>query len=854
MENGGTDINHIKSLRNLKLDSLLNNNYNHSNYYKDRKNKYTPSARNTFNRSTQNYKLNIPLTYRHRKNDSLMINYYNNYNSTYSSLNSSSEIVNGLQNTINDANIILNKSKNYLNTDIKSELHEYLPLSKSVKLKKRKKHSKKKKKKKNEEKEKEISFGENKINEEEDKINNNNNKIKELSILRSKLMESNIELRKQNKILEIEINNYKNQIYSRRYDLNMNNYNYILMMNKNFGKNKSFLQNSLAENTQLLENILKKIELNIDIYNQMKSDSLANKQLFKKIENYNRENAENQILNEENENKLYEFKSISMELLKKREEQNMILENLKNRGNNLMLKYDTNLNRLKKTEELINYFENAKSILEEELNQKTEKMNFNTNKIYQNKKRIIFYNNKLKNLSDDINNININKNRIFQINAQIRNKLLNYLNNEYNSIKNKNSISFEELKNRYDQIKKINNAKKVQLKAKEQEIEALKKSIDISSLNFEYFSKNKILNSLNKENDLINEIKINEKIQSFIKLNNKLNRNLNEIFLRYDSQIKQKDLLIQNLENQLIKEQSLKNKYIYPDDTNLNKGNKNNNNNNKAAQLKKIEKNKQILNNNQLNKINYTNIIYNRLNNIDNENYKHKNLNNKIDQKNNFNIANQNRKNEINDEYFNEKIEGNDEIQNKEIQTESGKNTDLEDIIKQNNLNNINQIKETPKNKIFNDNNKVNQKEPEKEIDDLGEIANQINEYNKSIGLSNKKQQKENEFLDNKNEGKNQNIPNDENVKKSKEKDQEEEEYEIDLNNMEMMDKEENEEEYNDINGENKEDNLIDADNNEENEVEQDINADEDDYNYYNDINDIHNEYEDYDENEEEKN
>jgi hypothetical protein len=81
-------------------------------------------------------------------------------------------------------------------------------------------------------------------------------------------------------------------------------------------------------------------------------------------------------------------------------------------------------------------------------------MNFNTNKIYQNKKRIIFYNNKLKNLSDDINNININKNRIFQINAQIRNKLLNYLNNEYNSIKNKNGISFEELKNRYDQIKK----------------------------------------------------------------------------------------------------------------------------------------------------------------------------------------------------------------------------------------------------------------------------------------------------------------------------------------------------------------------------------------------------------------
>ena len=379
MENGGTNI---RSLRNLKIDSLINNGYNHSNYYKNRNYKYTPNERKTFNQSSINYKLNMPVSYRHKEIDSLINPNNDDYNKTYSSINSASEIVNGLQSTIHDANTILNKNKSYLNTDINSEMQRYLPLSKSLRLNRRKKSSKKNKKKKNKKKEislgKENNYEEKKIEKEKEKINN---KIKELSILRSKLMEKNIDIRKENKILEIEINNYKNQIYSRRFDLNTSNYNYIQMMNKNFGKNKSLLQNSLIENTKLLEEILKKIEINIDSYNQIINDSLANKQLFKKVENYNRENAENQIINEENENKFNELKNNGNELLKKSEEKNIILEDLKNKGNNLVLKYDSNLIKLKKAEELIYYLKNTKNVLEEELNKKTEKMNLNTNKI-----------------------------------------------------------------------------------------------------------------------------------------------------------------------------------------------------------------------------------------------------------------------------------------------------------------------------------------------------------------------------------------------------------------------------------------------------------------------------------------
>ena len=100
MENGGTNI---RSLRNLKFDSLLDNGYNHSNYYKNRNYKYTPNARKTFNQSSFNYKLNMPVSYRHKEIDSLINhNNHNNddYNNTYSSINSASEIVNGLQSTI----------------------------------------------------------------------------------------------------------------------------------------------------------------------------------------------------------------------------------------------------------------------------------------------------------------------------------------------------------------------------------------------------------------------------------------------------------------------------------------------------------------------------------------------------------------------------------------------------------------------------------------------------------------------------------------------------------------------------------------------------------------------------------
>ena len=402
MKKGSSNIGNVRTYNNLKIDSLLRNNYNHSNYYRFKNYKYAPNSRKT-------------------NNSSIMNQYNKSYNNSNIIINSTTNILNNLRNTIQNSEKVLNNNRKYL----KNEILENIKLSKSVNLKENKKRSKKKKKKKKE-KSFENESNSYKIKEENEKINNK--KLEELNNIRSKLLESNIELRKLNKILETEINNYKRQIYSRKNHSNMSNY--MPIMNNNFLKNKSSLQASLSENSKCLEKILKLSEINMDLYNQIKNDSSSNKQLFKKVENFNRENAEIQILNEENENKFKNLNDIKTELLNKKEKLNLILQNLKNSGKNYSMLHEFNFKKLKEEEELMKQLKSAKNLFEEELNKRTEKMNFNTQIIYQNNRRLVLYNNKINNLADDISNLKFEKNRLIQKRSQINNQLLDYVTNE----------------------------------------------------------------------------------------------------------------------------------------------------------------------------------------------------------------------------------------------------------------------------------------------------------------------------------------------------------------------------------------------------------------------------------------
>ena len=422
-------------------------------------------------------------------------------------------------------------------------------------------------------------------------------------------MESNIKIRKQNKILEIEINNYKKQIYSQRNHSNIKNY--MPMMNKNYGKYKSLFQTSITENTNLLEKVLKLLEINMDLYNQIKNDSSENKYLFKKVEALNRKNAEIQILNEENENKFKNLKNNGNDLLKKCEKMNLILQNLKNKGNNFMILHESNIRKLKETEELIKKLKNTKNLFEEELNKKTEKMNLNTKLIYQNKRRLIFYNSKLNNLTDDINNLNVEKTRLIQKNSQIEKKLKYYLNNENKTNKKNNDIILNKLKNEYYQIKNINKSKKEELKLKEQEIDNLKRNIDINNSYFDDLTQNSKHIKFNQYfiTDNIEEIDIEKNIQLFMNENDKLTKNLNSIFNIYDKQINQKDIIIKNLENQLKNGQY--NNYGGANQLKLNDKiniSQNNNDNYKKTKTNNLGKNDKI-NLDEVKKNNYMNII-----------------------------------------------------------------------------------------------------------------------------------------------------------------------------------------------------------------------------------------------------
>ena len=175
-------------------------------------------------------------------------------------------------------------------------------------------------------------------NERENKININKYDINKLNNKRSQLMQYNIEIRKENRILEKEINNYIKQFY---YQKNLNNYlNYNDTSNKIFDKYKTALQSSINNNTNILDKIFKIQEINININNRKNEIYSKHKNVLQQLENYNRQNAEIQILNEENDNQNNELKEKNELFLDEIKRLKFELIEMKNNEKNLkILKY-----------------------------------------------------------------------------------------------------------------------------------------------------------------------------------------------------------------------------------------------------------------------------------------------------------------------------------------------------------------------------------------------------------------------------------------------------------------------------------------------------------------------------------
>ena len=95
-------------------------------------------------------------------------------------------------------------------------------------------------------------------------------------------------------------------------------------------------------------------------------------------------------------------------------------------------------------------------------------MKSNTNIIHNNKRKLIFFNDKLNNLKNDLNNLESEKIKQIDENSQIKNELKS-LDNEFNYQKKNDDISVTRIKNEYNRIKNINMNIKSQIKQKEKE-------------------------------------------------------------------------------------------------------------------------------------------------------------------------------------------------------------------------------------------------------------------------------------------------------------------------------------------------------------------------------------------------
>ena len=351
---------------------------------------------------------------------------------------------------------------------------------KHKKLENMKKNKKSKISKKKEKKEKKDAGK----NEREEKILEDEGKT---------LINKYQEIRKDNRILEIEINNYKK--LANKYINFGNNYKY--KFNNKYSQNTiNQLEQSLHQNIQnncyLIDTILKIKNENQILSSKIKSLSKMMDLDLQKIEKRNRKNAEIQITNEENEQKIINLQDKKQSLLHELENQNIILLKLKNKEDNLNLLNESNKKAINDKEEHILKLKNT--INKYNIYKDNSRLNnsFSNNNIKQ-------YEDKINNLKLEINNLNLTKQKFLVSNSDLQNQLLVLNPNNFDNNKRM------KLNEKLSELKKENEEKKISLKERENQLEIIKTEINNLTLNKK---NNNQLQDIQKEkiNNLINNI------------------------------------------------------------------------------------------------------------------------------------------------------------------------------------------------------------------------------------------------------------------------------------------------------------------------------------------------------------
>jgi hypothetical protein len=203
------------------------------------------------------------------------------------------------------------------------------------------------------------------------------------------------EIKKENRILELEINNYKklaNQYLNfGQYFKNKFNSKYSQKITNEL---EHSLQKSIQNNCNIIDTILKIQKNNEALSSKLKLLSDKMNINLKKIEKRNRKYAEIQTANEENEQKLSNLEDEKNSLLHELESQKIILLKLKYKENNLNLLNESNKKVLNDKEEHILKLKNTINKYENKNKNKNDIISTNIN------------NNNIKAFDDNINIIN----------------------------------------------------------------------------------------------------------------------------------------------------------------------------------------------------------------------------------------------------------------------------------------------------------------------------------------------------------------------------------------------------------------------------------------------------------------
>ena len=398
-------------------------------------------------------------------------------------------------------------------------------------------------------------------NKNDDIIINNNNyneitmskEIEKITLTNNILKQSNNDLRNENKILELEIRNYESQT---------KNLSTANSMFSKFDKNlQTFIMNIKGNIKETTDQNLKIVDSIISLGEKINNYKKENQDLYSKygerlleIEKSSRINAEIEVFNQQNEKNIILYQENYKELNEKYEELKLELDNLLSQEKDLNLLIESCKIRKADNEELINRLKLTITKLKGEKEDINNNANKNSIQLFSEENNLFSKESQIKQLNDIISKITNDKNRLTQINEEMKQKIDNKYENKKDlllkekelSQKLQNSIEKNEelkrtLEDKEDQIK--------DLKIKNEKISnALKKGEEIDDLELNDLieeDEEEIIQKENKEKEMDAEIK--KALEDNIKKDNEIN----ELTKQFEDLIQKKDDEINKLQIQL---------------------------------------------------------------------------------------------------------------------------------------------------------------------------------------------------------------------------------------------------------------------------------------------------------------